>query len=303
MADGQDKQIAVFGDVHGHLRLMFQLCRLWQLEHGVHLDGILQCGDVGFFPNPNALDKATKRFARKDPEELGFWRYFSLPAPPENDELLERTLNGAPDDLNTVRCPVIWCHGNHEDFQALQALVGGDELVPVDAFRCLHWLRSGCTTDVSGVRVGAVGGGPELEDPPNRTGSSAEPWSSVTDRACNLLLAEDIDVLITHCSPRGVGGESDHWGSQLLRDLVELSQPKYHFYAHHSRPIPAATCRATECYWLNDVCFAKHGRSMDKPLEEGCMGLLRWRSASEHSFEVLNEKWLRGVTYMSWRHA
>ena len=54
--------IAVIGDVHGHLRLMFQLCRLWQVQTGVHLDLVLQCGDLGFFPDPARLDKATQRF-------------------------------------------------------------------------------------------------------------------------------------------------------------------------------------------------------------------------------------------------
>ncbi len=42
------KYFAIFGDVHGHFRLMFQLCRHWQRNSGVHLDGILLCGDIGF---------------------------------------------------------------------------------------------------------------------------------------------------------------------------------------------------------------------------------------------------------------
>ena len=64
------KHIAIFGDAHGHLRLLFQLCRLWQLEHKTHLDGIIVCGDLGFFPDVSRLDKATRRFALKDPVEI-----------------------------------------------------------------------------------------------------------------------------------------------------------------------------------------------------------------------------------------
>jgi len=298
----EEKHIAVFGDVHGHLRLMFQLCQLWQMEHGVHLDGILQCGDLGFFPNPNNLDKATRRFAEKDPEELGFQRYFSLPEPVEKDERLERTLNGPAEAHSTVRCPVVWCHGNHEDFESLRRTVAGDELVAVDAFRALYWLRSGCTTDLAGVRVGALGGGPEREDAPADDCGSGEPWKWVGERACNNLLGDKLDVLISHSAPRGVGGESDHWGSVRLRQFVELSQPLYHFYGHHSRPIPAAECGRTRCFWLNDVCFRGHRENANKPLEEGCMGLLSWRNGEEHDFEVLDEPWLRGVTSASWRH-
>jgi len=40
--------VAVLGDVHGHLPLALQPCRLWQPNHGRHLSAVLQCGDLGF---------------------------------------------------------------------------------------------------------------------------------------------------------------------------------------------------------------------------------------------------------------
>jgi len=70
MSQRTTKYVAVFGDVHGHLRLMFQLCRLWQKEHKIHLDGVLQCGDIGFFPDISRVDSATRQYAKRDPEEL-----------------------------------------------------------------------------------------------------------------------------------------------------------------------------------------------------------------------------------------
>lgn len=146
-------RIAVFGDTHGHLRLMFQLCRLWQLDNGVHLDAVLQCGDLGFFPTLGNIDKATRSFAQRDPEELAFARFFAQPLPLEEDALLNRTLLGAPDDLNTVRCPVLWCEGNHEDFEALRELVGTRALVPVDAFGVFHYLQPGRIAEVTVLDV------------------------------------------------------------------------------------------------------------------------------------------------------
>ena len=40
---------------------------LWQLRHKRHLDGILQCGDLGYFPDLSRIDDATRRFADEDP--------------------------------------------------------------------------------------------------------------------------------------------------------------------------------------------------------------------------------------------
>jgi hypothetical protein len=51
--------VAVLGDVHGHLSLAFRVLRRWEQETGVRLDLALQVGDLGAFPPPFRLDKAT----------------------------------------------------------------------------------------------------------------------------------------------------------------------------------------------------------------------------------------------------
>jgi hypothetical protein len=68
--------LAVLGDVYGHLTLAFRLLRRWERETGRRLDLALQVGDLGAFPPPFRLDKATKPFAEKDPDELGFADYY-----------------------------------------------------------------------------------------------------------------------------------------------------------------------------------------------------------------------------------
>ena len=65
--------IAVVGDVHGHFHLMYTILGRWQRETGRRvLSLILQVGDLGTFLPSSNLDHATKRFAERDPEEMGF---------------------------------------------------------------------------------------------------------------------------------------------------------------------------------------------------------------------------------------
>ncbi len=85
--------------------------------------------------------------------------------------------------------------------------------------------------------------------------------------------------------------------------VIELNQPKYHFYAHHSQPIPHATIGKTESYWLHDVNFQKNNRGMYPygHLNEACIGILSWEDQDNNSFEIINENWMKKITWSSWR--
>src|SRR3954463_5131231 len=99
----------IFGDLHGRILPAFRLAMMWEREHGVRLDGLLQVGDLGYFPDPSRLDKATARHAAADPLELGA----CLIAEPTREA--DVVLNG--EDGPT---PPLWfTAGNHEDFEAL----------------------------------------------------------------------------------------------------------------------------------------------------------------------------------------
>jgi hypothetical protein len=63
----------VFGDLHGRVLPAFKLAHAWSREHGIDLAGLLQVGDLGYFPDPSRFDKATKRHAEKDSLEGGVW--------------------------------------------------------------------------------------------------------------------------------------------------------------------------------------------------------------------------------------
>ncbi|XYI03622.1 metallophosphoesterase [Sorangium sp. So ce1128] len=129
-------EIAVLGDVHGHLTLVYQLLRRWQRETGRALDLILQVGDLGAFPPPFRLDRATKRFAESDPDELGFAAYHD--GSPEADAILGPDV---PPDQR-ISADLVFIRGNHEDFEFLaEAGAGYDAPVPVDAYDKILYLR------------------------------------------------------------------------------------------------------------------------------------------------------------------
>ncbi len=106
-------RLAILGDVHGHLTLGFRVLRRWQDETGHTLDVILQVGDLGAFPPPFRLDDATRRFAERDPDELGFAHYHEGGA--EAAEIF------GPDALpaRALAAQMWFIKGNHEDFEFL----------------------------------------------------------------------------------------------------------------------------------------------------------------------------------------
>jgi len=292
--------IAVFADVHGHLRLMLQLCRLWQRAHQRHLDGVLICGDLGFFPDPSRIDSATRRFAEKDPEELGFANFFARPEPLETDPLLESMLLGPPESLETIRARILWTHGNHEDFRLLEQEIGSARVSPVDAFDRFEYVRTGETVELGPLRLGFLGGAPELM---TRGGAEAayEHWRLVDEKACARIVGSPFHVLISHGAPTGLGELSDREGSPLLRSVVELSQPAFQCYGHHRGPIAPARLRETDCYYLESCGFepAQFGFG---PLRPRCMGLLRWQGPDSYSFDFVDDAWTRQVRFKTWMH-
>ncbi len=292
----KDKYFAVFGDTHGHLRLMFQLARLWQVNNGRKLDGIFQCGDLGYYPNHDNLDRATRRFANRDAEELGF-KFFTKPEPLQHDPWVDELLNGPKDDLRTVSCPVWFCHGNHEDFQLLTDEVGVDDVHAVDCYGRINWIRPGHVLDLDGLRVATLGGGAERVNGPADDYGLDDPWKWVGAKASKKLADQRFDVLLSHVSPYGIGGESDQWGSARLREVIDACQPQYNFYAHHKTVRPPVKLGETHSVWLNDVNF-----SQDAQVEAGCMGVLRWRDASDHEFAVVDDNWVKWVTPDTWQN-
>ena len=121
----------IFGDLHGRILPAFRLAMLWEREHGIRLDGLLQVGDLGYFPDPARLDKATARHAAADPLELGA----CLVAEPSREADAVFHGEGGPP-------PTLWfTAGNHEDFDALAERERGGDAAGGELRRGRLWLR------------------------------------------------------------------------------------------------------------------------------------------------------------------
>src|SRR3954469_19124575 len=143
----------IFGDLHGRILPAFRLAAAWERAHGIRLDGLLQVGDLGYFPDPSRLDKATARHADDDPLELGA----CLVAEPNREaDAVFRGKGGPP--------PPLWfTAGNHEDFTALAVREQGggrrEASFAVDAYGFVRCIRDGRVETMPGpVRVGALWG-------------------------------------------------------------------------------------------------------------------------------------------------
>jgi Icc-related predicted phosphoesterase len=278
---GTPLRIAVLGDLHGHLTLAYRLLRRWERETGHTVDLILQVGDLGVFPPPFRIDKATMRFAEKDPDELGFVQYHD--GSPEADAILGPD---APEETR-IHASLYFVKGNHEDFEFLDGLAATNSPVPVDAYGRILFLPSGSVAPLPArdhrVRVAALGGLALQNGPGVGTGTKHYSKSEVQ----RLWAAgSGLDVLLTHDSP--LGTVYDDAGSRDILEFIREFQPRFHFCGHHhedGRQLDVSC--DTQSFLLNGVDFRTPSE-----LNPGCIGILEWGDSGGGRFAFLEEKWL-----------
>jgi hypothetical protein len=277
----------VFGDLHGRVLPAFRLALAWQREHEVCLDGLLQVGDLGYFPDLSRLDRATIRHAEKDAMELGVQ---DILAPNRDADALF-----AEDDLPQQ----MWfIPGNHEDYDALlecQSSAGSAPDFHVDYYHRVQCIRDGIVADLpGGLRVGGLWG---IDDKAPRARSNAPRFGRIRERSATHLSAEQFDVLLTHDSPRDAMMLDS--GSEAITAVVQLAQPAFSFFGHyHGRG------RIDECDFGKTIVAHLHGLELRGPAgtaEDRSVGFLRWDGA-DGSFEYLAPEWLRTFTRHNWRH-
>lgn len=288
--------IAIFADLHGRLLLAFKLCARWQRETGEHIDLILQAGDLGAFPERSRLDRATIKYAERDPTELGFMEHF-ITADPSVTAVLDET-----------SCPMIFVRGNHEDHTWLDELERRQDgsIFPVDIYERVYNLKTGLpwTFQAHNEQITVLGIGrisPASDEADSKQGKYIQPYESARvyqkqDRA--------IDVLLTHHSrtdfvirERGVKTKAST-GMREIEFVLDTERPAYHFYGHYGGPpqVRPDTNGVTLTVKLADLHWERGGSL----LNAGSMGLLRWHNHDEHSFEVLAPPWFKEYSSYSW---
>jgi hypothetical protein len=212
----------IFGDLHGRILPAFRLAMRWEREHNLRLVGLLQVGDLGYFPDVTRLDKATARHAA-DPLELGT----CLVVEPnrEADEVFHG--EGGPP-------PTLWfTAGNHEDFTALaeRERDGGrrEASFAVDAYGFVRCIRDGRVETLPGpVRVGALW---DIDDQAPNARRKTPERGRIRESSVTALAGSAFDGPNTHDGPRNavlVGS-----GSERLGVLIDLARPAFAFFGHY----------------------------------------------------------------------
>jgi hypothetical protein len=277
----------VFGDLHGRILPAFRLASVWAREYGTRLDGILQVGDLGYFPNPATLDKATKRHAEKDPLELGAMLVAELSK--EADAIFAE--EQAPKTL--------WfTAGNHEDYEELarwESGAGGRaDSFAVDAYCRVRCIRDGHVETLPGqLRTGALWG---IDDRAPLARTKTPTRARIRARSATELAAASFDVLLCHESPRDAIREGS--GSEEITAIISLAQPAFVFFGHYHTAIRRVEAEfgETKVYHLPGLEFRGSGGTA----EEGCVGVLRW-TENRGEFAYVEEEWLRSISRHNWK--
>lgn len=237
---------------------MLMLSRTWEARSGRSLDGVLQVGDMGAYPDHARLDRATRRHAERDRDELGFAEYIGGCA--EGAALLEGT-----------DWPVLWIRGNHEDFDYLSTF---HTPTAVDPWQRLVFLPDGQQATVAGVRIGAMGGiAPRQEGGPmkGRRQRHSTPGTSdprlIPRRLIHTTFVDTTpDILLTHAGPKIPGLSS---GSAQLVTLCQRIRPAVHLFGHHHRSLsPTPGPGGSTLIGLDHLNF-RQGRMLPR-----CWGIL-----------------------------
>jgi predicted phosphohydrolase len=234
--ENQQLNFAVFGDIHGRIALMYTLAILWQQEAGIELDGLLQVGDLGAFPDLSKLDEATKKHAQKDTDELGFQDFYV--ATPESKFYLEH-----PQAPTTY-----FVRGNHEDFDYLG---GFSKPAAIDPWGKILFIPDEQIVDVGTedrvVKIGAFGGIASRQERAAR-GKSARDKYRKAQKISNSELRffskqtiesisadlQHLDILMTHAGSQSPDLPT---GSIFLEQLIAQLQPRVHLFGHHHQVI------------------------------------------------------------------
>jgi hypothetical protein len=277
----------VFGDLHGRVLPAFRLAQAWSREHGVGLDGLLQVGDLGFYPDPGRFDKATRRHAERDALEYGVRLIV------EAGEEADAVFAGEPGT------GAMWfTAGNHEDHELLKewergAGRGADSFA-VDSYRMLRCVRDGRVAALpGGLRVGALWG---IDDRAPRARERIPPRAKISRRGTTALSGASFDVLLTHESPRDAVLAGS--GSEEIGSVIRSARPAFAFFGHYHH-----TGRQVEGEFGGTGVYHVGHLELRSRAEEGSVGVLTWdEAAGAGDFAYLDPAWLRTVTRHNWKH-
>ena len=196
-------KIVFLGDIHGNIDKAIDFLK----ENHSNADYVIQVGDFGIWPDPNRVDRAT----RKHGGAGDFPKYW------QGKKILPFFF--------------VFCHGNHEDFDFLNKYKNTHYIIDN-----LYYAASGSVHNIGGLRIAFLGGNYSYKAKKPR---HIKPWIAQN------LKAEEFDILVTHdCArgtplktfaplQRGKDGNVIMPGSPHILELIETVRPKFHFFGHY----------------------------------------------------------------------
>jgi Icc-related predicted phosphoesterase len=252
--------IGFVGDVHGSVFLAIAALATWQRQLGRRFDLVIQCGDLGAFPDLDRLDPASRRYLAADPSQADFRRLLGATGP---QAALLRSLRACFDT------PIYFVRGNHDDRAWLRRLPldPASGTAVADSFDFFRFVPDSSVLTFDGVRIAFLGG--SEEDDPGEGG---------LDRAAFQVLADggqDVDVLATHDAPYGisVGYYGQVQGSRLITELEERLHPSVHVTGHYGLTGPFAR-GGTTFLCLNHLVALPLWQPDVRGLQVGCLASL-----------------------------
>jgi hypothetical protein len=242
---------------------------------------------MGYFPDISRMDKATLRHAKDDPLELG-----ALDVATRTD-IADRVFDDDP------FCPPgLWfTAGNHEDFDELERFArasGKQADFAVDAYCRVHGIKDGAVHSFDcGLKAAAVWG---VDGDGANSRHNLPPRGYIAERAVNQLATEVFDVLLMHDAPESA--KRVGYGSELLRTLIDLAQPRFAFFGHYR----GDGSRSEQDYGRTEVYHLAgfELRTRDGHAESGSVGVLEWVDG-EGAFAFIDDADLKPFTRHNWK--
>lgn len=279
-------RIAIFADIHGKILLPFKMVDSYQKMYGEKIDFILQCGDIGAFPDTKKMDKATIKHARRDDQELGYSKFFVKTNP---------TVKAFLNDLNI---DMICVRGNHEDHDYLDQFEekSSNSLFPIDAYHRVYVCKSGMyqsfkkgDEEIVFMGIGRVG---------DRKGRDESRFiREYEQKVIKQSLKENrkIDILISH----DISSDMTYYpgfGLDDLRPILNQLKPALHFYGHTEEPyrMERDLNGYTYSVKIKELAFNNSGM-----LNDGCMIILE-NEYDEFEMKVVERSFIDRFQKNSW---
>jgi len=282
--------IVIFGDIHGKFLLLAKLVDKLQEKRNIKIDLILQCGDAAIFPDINKLDRASKKHAGFDDNELGFSQYLTKQKPSEFETIMKEKIKGN----------IICVRGNHEDHNYLDSLENksSEPIFPVDVYKRVYVLKTGerynFTSNNESVKILGIG---RIGQGRNKSESKYIQEYEKEKLKKYLKLNGLVDILITHDSPFNF--VTKNCGMKKIDEFIMINHPSIYFYSHTGKPYELRMYRnnVTEAYKVAELEWNRNNLS----LPYGSLLLLTWKDSIKNKVEVIYDDWFKEYNFYNWK--